>query len=131
MNNIIICDKCGAEMIPNDQERTTGMLCPKCGWGWVTTRQDPIATDDTDYSIFIKPNNPAVPDTIKLIADIVGVNFLQAKKILSSEKDELIYKARNESASTMYKAQRVRAVAKRLKEAGIAFTITPDFPYEI
>jgi hypothetical protein len=131
MSEIILCEKCGEQMININSEHTVGMTCPKCGWGWVTSRFDPIATDETDYSVFIKPDNPAVPSNIKLIADIAGVNFLQAKKLLSSGNDELVYKAKNESASTMYKAQRVQAVAKKLKEAGIVFTITPEFPFEV
>lgn len=44
---------------------------------------------------------------------------------------KLVYNAKNEAASTMYKAQRVQAVAKRLKEAGIVFAIVPDFPFEV
>ena len=131
MSEIVLCEKCGEQMISTNSEHTIGMTCPKCGWGWVTSYFDPIATDDTDYSIFIKANNPAIPSTIKLISDITGVNFLQAKKLLCSGNDELVYKAKNESASTMYKAQRVQAVAKKLKEADIAFTITPDFPFEV
>ena len=35
------------------------------------------------------------------------------------------------SASAMYKAQRVQAVAWRLKNADVAFAITPDFPFEV
>ena len=82
-----ICEKCGEQMISIQDERTVGMTCPRCGWGWVTSYFDPITTDNTDYSIFIKPDNPATASNIKLIADIAGVNFLQAKKLLSSRKE--------------------------------------------
>lgn len=118
-------------MISIKDGRTVGMTCPRCGWGCVTSHFDSIATDDIDYSIFIKPDNSATASNIKLIADIAGVNFLQAKKLLISEKNELVYKAKNEPASTMYKAQRVLVVAKRLKKANIAFVIVPDFPFEV
>lgn len=131
MNENILCEKCGEQMISIKDGRAVGMTCPHCGWGWVTSYFDPISTDNTDYSIFIKAYNPATTSNIKIIADIAGINFLQAKKLLSSGKDELVYKAKNEAASTMYKAQHVQVIAKRLKEADIAFAIVPDFPYEV
>ena len=45
MTDKIICEKCGAEMLPIDQNKPVGMTCPNCGWGWATTYIEPIIED--------------------------------------------------------------------------------------
>ncbi len=82
MNETIICEKCGAEMQPHHKGSTCGMLCPKCGWGWVTTFSSPIDADETMYTVsFCKPEKTTAA-MIKLYAKLTGTNFMQAKKII-------------------------------------------------
>jgi hypothetical protein len=127
----MICEKCGADMKEIHDAFSEGMECPNCGWGWVTTNVGAIADDNIDYEIWLKPGNACNTGNIKLIADIANVNFIQAKGLLSSSQAVLIYKAVSESVATMPKANRVQAVARKLKNAEVAFTISPDFPYDI
>ncbi|MCF0228924.1 MAG: hypothetical protein HUJ76_04425 [Parasporobacterium sp.] len=131
MNEIIICEKCGEQMICINQERTAGMACPKCGWGWVTSHFDKIDTDRTDYSIFLKPGNPTVIVNIKLIASLCSVNFIEAKNILQANVDTCIYTATNESSADYSKAGKVKHIASILKAAKLDFYIMPDFPYKL
>ncbi len=127
----MICEKCGAEMKEIISELSPGMKGPDGGWGWVTTSINPIVNDRTDYEIRIMPGCSQHIENIKLLAEIMGINFLKAKNLLGSNQPELVYKAHDESASALAKAQRVQHVAHRLKKAGVAFTITPDFPYDV
>lgn len=131
MTEIILCKQCGEKMVALNKEHTIGMNCPKCGWGFVTSHFNTIETDDTDYSIFIQPKNLASVSNIKLLSDIAGINFLQAKKLIDSKDSQLIYRSENLSACTESKAQQVLLVAKKLKKAGIVFFITPDFPFDV
>lgn len=127
----MICEKCGAKMKEIQDTISGGMECPNCGWGWVTTNIGSMADDNTDYEIWLQPGNVCTTDNIKLIADIACINFIQAKKMLSSSHAVLIYKAVNESAAAMPKAKRVQVIGKRLKIAEIVFTVAPEFPYDI
>ena len=45
----IVCEKCGAEMHIVRDSYQMGMKCPNCGWGWVTTYNEPI---EVDYSVY-------------------------------------------------------------------------------
>lgn len=127
----MICEKCGAEMKEIQSPFSSGMECPICGWGWVTTNMDAASEDDTNYEIWLTPGNVQTKETIKALADAVGINFLQAKKLLSSSESVMIYRAKNEAVAAMSKAKRVQAVATLLKQAGLQFSINPDFPYEV
>lgn len=130
MKEEYICEKCGHVMIDRSFANSIHIECPNCHWGWATTTYDPIADDNTDYEIYLCSGNEQTMDNIKLIAEIMGCNFLHAKKALSSDTNTMIYKARNESVASMYKAQRVQAIASRLKEGSLHFLIVPEFPYE-
>ena len=131
MNEIIVCEKCGEQMVSIEQDHTVGMTCPKCVWGWVTSHFDAIDTDRTDYSIFLRPGNPADINNIKLIASLCSTNFIETKRILQSDVDTCIYTATNESSADYSKAGKVRHIASLLKTAHLSFYITPDFPYAL
>lgn len=110
---------------------STGMECPKCKWGWITTEIDTIAEDNTNYKVWLEPGNSQDLGNIKLVAAIANVNYIKAKELLSSKDRILIYNSDNKTASTKSKAQRVQEIASRLKEYRISFTILPTFPYGI
>ncbi|MDO4493694.1 MAG: hypothetical protein Q4C53_07415 [Clostridia bacterium] len=131
MNEIIICEKCGEQMVSIDQNRTVGMTCPNCGWGRVTSHFDDIDTDQTDYSIILKPGNPAGIDNIKLIASLCALNFIEAKKILQTDADICIFTASNESSAEYSKVGKVKHIASLLKASRLNFDISPEFPYEL
>ncbi len=115
----VLCDKCGAEMIPVDSERPVGMKCPKCGWGWVTSYIDPIKEDETIYEISLEEGNQVTKDNIRLVSEISDVNFLEAKRLLENAPKSFI----------SGKAVDINDAVIRLKDAGIIFTVTPEYPY--
>lgn len=119
MSEIIICEKCGAEMLPIDPHKPIGMKCPKCGWGWATTYIEPIKEDTTDYTIVLLANNVPSKESIKTIAGIVGKSFLQAKKMIENAPTSLF----------VGKAVTVKEVIATLEGSSINYQIEPNFPY--
>ena len=120
MKEKIICEKCGAEMRPYQEGRTGGMLCPECGWGWVTTITPAIDADETLYTVKISKPGKITNDMIKLYAELSGINYMQTKKALEEGNAEISGLATD-----------IQKTLPRLYEAGLEFTITPDYPYEI
>lgn len=87
--------------------------------GWVTTCQEPIKLDNTDYALRVGPiKNPSIK-IVHCIAGLLSCNFLTAKTKL---QNEIIFTK---------KATTILDIALELKKNDIAFTIVPDFPYEI
>lgn len=119
MNEKIICEKCGTEMQPHHKGSTCGMLCPNCGWGWVTTCSSPIDADETIYTIsFCKPEKTTAA-MVKLYAKLAGTNFIQAKKAL--EEGNAVFSAL---------AADIQKLIPEIHDAGVQFNITPDYPYD-
>ena len=82
MTDKIYCEKCQSEMIDFENEGSCGMTCPNCGWGWATTKHDPIKLDANLYEIAIEGlANPSI-DFIKVVSKIRGCNFIEAKTFL-------------------------------------------------
>lgn len=130
-SRIMKCEKCGHEIADRSTAQTICLECPNCGWGFATSLSQPLDEDMTDYKIYLNPGNTETMEHIKLISAICHVNYLQARKLLSSQKPVLIYKAEQEAASSLSKAGKVLQAAKCLKESSLEFSIIPDFPYEI
>ncbi len=119
MSEKIICEKCGAEMESYHKGCTGGMLCPKCGWGWVTTYFPPIDIDETVYTIsFCKPEKTTAA-MVKLYAKLSGSNFIQAKKALEEG---------NASFSAL--AADIQKHIEEIHATELQFNITPDYPYD-
>ena len=115
----VLCDKCGTEMIPVDSERSVGMKCPNCGWGWVTSYIDPIKEDETIYEISLEEGNQVTKDNIRFVSEISDVNFLEAKRLLENAPKSFI----------SGNAVDINDAVIRLKVTGINFTVTPEYPY--
>lgn len=86
----------------------TAALLRQYAWSVRTADGDlqphcPSLTDEdmTDYKIYLNPGNTETMEHIKLISAICHVNYLQARKLLSSQKPVLIYKAEQEAASSL------------------------------
>ncbi len=119
MSDRIICEKCGTEMIPLDPDRPVGMICPKCSWGWTTSYIDPIMDDTTNYTIFLLKGTAVSKETIKAVAEAVGINWLEAKKLLETAPVD-IYSG---------KATDVKVILKFLTAHDIQYKVEPSFPY--
>lgn len=131
MNEKIICEKCGTEMIDRSKGDSISIICPNCGWGWATTTHDPSMDDETEYEIWLRPGNAQSTEILRLIAGIANINLLQAKKLLSNEEPILLFKAHTEAVAVRNKVQKIQDIAKRLTEVNVLFFIVPDFKYEI
>lgn len=129
MKNKIICEQCGAEMNDYSSEGSIHVECPKCGWGWATTTYDASLDDETAYEIWLEPGNVQSSDILRMIANIASVNYLQAKKLLSSDEPVRIYTAHLESVSEHSKVQQIQKIARQLTDAQVKFHIVPDFSY--
>ncbi|MBQ2040105.1 MAG: hypothetical protein II486_11705 [Thermoguttaceae bacterium] len=114
----IVCEKCGAEMHDIQTSYTMGMECPNCGWGWVTTYNEPIEVDYSVYHVVLDSKDGSLVN-VKLVASIVNCNYLRAKRIIENAPSEIF----------SGKAVDVREIRDRLVQAGMAFRIEPDFPY--
>ena len=114
----IVCEKCGAEMHDVQTSYTMGMKCPNCGWGWVTTYNEPIEVDYSVYHVVLDSKDGSLVN-VKLVASIVNCNYLRAKRIIENSPSEIF----------SGKAVGVREIRDRLVQAGMAFRIEPDFPY--
>lgn len=115
----IICEKCGAEMLPIDPNKPVGMTCPNCGWGWATTYIDPEQEDDTVYVVSLSKGNIATRAAIKAVSKITSKNFIQAKRIIENSPVD-IYTGN---------AVEVKDVLLLLESLSLAYGITPEFPY--
>ena len=114
----IVCEKCGAEMHIVRDSYQMGMKCPNCGWGWVTTYNEPIEVDYSVYHVVLDSKDGSLAN-VKLVASIVNCNYLRAKRIIENAPSEIF------SGKTVD----VREIRDRLVQAGMAFRIEPDFPY--
>ena len=114
----IVCEKCGAEMHIVRDSYQMGMKCPNCGWGWVTTYNEPIEVDYSVYHVVLDSKDSSLAN-VKLVASIVNCNYLWAKRIIENSPSEIF----------SGKAVDVREIRDRLVQAGVAFRIEPDFPY--
>ena len=114
------CLSCGENMICKIEEHTLVWECPKCGDGLATTYFEPIETDDTEYSISISAISSPDINQIKLVSNILNVNFIKTKFLLQEG-----------NATIADKAVKIRDYARSLNEKSVQFKITPDFPYEV
>jgi DNA-directed RNA polymerase subunit RPC12/RpoP len=111
------CPECGVPTEVLEEGRTSGMRCPNCGWSVVTTNFLPIEQDATIYEISINFGNYCDQRQIKLISQLTGCNFLQARKILQGV-EATVYKG---------KAPQVLVIKQELIAANLSVTIKPEF----
>ena len=114
------CLCCGTDMICKIEGHCLSWTCPNCGDGVATSHFEPIEVDQTQYSLMVEQIADPTKEQIKLISQILNVNFLETRKLLIDGK-----------ASVSEKAETIQETASTLKKNHISFLISPDFPYEI
>jgi len=119
MNIECKCEKCGSKMIPIQKEGTTGMVCPNCGFGFVTSYIDPMYEDQNEYEIYLSKGNKITNKNYFLIQSITGKNIQEIKQLFESSP-YLLYKGH---------AAEVRELMNKLDESGVKYVIAPDFIY--
>lgn len=96
-----------------------GWNCPICGYNLITTYIDEIYEDTEEYSIFLKKPSQIDVVKIKTISIVAGVNYIEARTMLS-KSNICVFKG---------KAPQVKATCEKLKKAEILFDIIPKFKY--
>jgi hypothetical protein len=113
------CEKCGGEIEVRTEGSTQGIYCTRCDWAVVTTNILEIVKDRTAYEVSLLSGNFQDKDQVRVIAEVSGVNFLEAREILKSE-NVVIFSGR---------ATEVLNMRSRLAAVGISFAIRPEFHY--
>lgn len=113
------CEKCGTELQEYIDNHSRGSVCPKCGWGRVTSYFTPMETDTTKYEIWICGNSDNCTDDLRVISKISNVNLLKAKHLLDMEKAKIFEGV----------AVEIVEKVKLLNDRNLRYKIIPDFPY--
>ncbi len=116
----MICEKCQSEMDYYVDSNTCGWKCKKCGWGIATTYIDPLDADEQIYEISVRPHGKCDVRAIKAISMAGGINYVSARNALQKG-----YVFRNLSARETSEMVRI------MKNSGVDYSITPNFPYEL
>jgi len=113
------CPKCGSQTEKINEGRTVGTRCPQCGWSVVTTYTQPIDQDVELYEVGIKKIDHPDKNQIKVISNLSGINFLQARKKIK------------EGGSVLFNmnARQTSSIKAMLIEAGLSPAINPDFKW--
>lgn len=114
----IVCPKCEAQLCINRCGCAVTYTCPKCGWSIATTEWEPIDLDKTEYRIRLAEGTLINKETLSLVSEMTGKNFIDSKKII--ERNEAIF---------IGKARTILEKKAFLTERGMGFVIEPDFPY--
>lgn len=112
------CEQCGSEMNYSVKDHTCCWICPGCGWGLAATYNSPIELDFTEYTISISQASAPNIHMIKCVSKLLSYNYVQAKDAL--EHGTGILKGT---------AKHIKRAAEQLSDAGITYSIQPDFPY--
>lgn len=120
MNNNMICEKCGSEMIYEKKDCDSTWTCPNCNWGIATSYFSPIYLDTTEYTIIISVIPDPSLEIIHFIAELLNCNFVEAKKTLKIGDIKVTRKAID-----------VITIEKKLKNIGLLYAINPIFPYNL
>lgn len=119
MEEKVFCEKCGSEMTPYKKGHTSGMICEKCGFGWVTTCNEEIEVDETIYEISLLKDTNVSTEKIKVVSNEFAVNFLTARKMLTDGQN-IVFKG---------KAIKVKEKKEELDKNNIRYSIIPEFSY--
>jgi hypothetical protein len=111
------CPQCGGPTEVRQKGFTRGLYCTRCDWAVVHTEIPQINLDTTLYEVRIRDGDYGNREHVKVVADISGVNFLEARRLLQ-QREPVVFRGQ---------AIDVVPVRESLKSAGILFTISPEF----
>ena len=120
MKNIIdeaCCPECSAKIESIFEGHLSGTRCTNCNWSVFTTYFKPIEKDLTEYEVFVTPTFNFTNEQIKIVANLLNINFLQAREKLM-EKIFKIYKG---------KAKEILTIKEYLNSVGLHYQIYPEF----
>lgn len=79
----MLCKKCHTEMTVMQEDKVSGLICPKCGWNIITTKIDDIMLDTQLYQLFVLKNEHINRNQIRILSKISGMRsvFLWRKRL--------------------------------------------------
>jgi DNA-directed RNA polymerase subunit RPC12/RpoP len=113
------CPRCGNQTEKINKGRAIGTGCPQCGWSVVTTYTHPIDQDVELYEVGIRRMDHPNENQIKIISNLSGINFLQARKKIK------------EGGSILFQinARQTFSIKAMLVDTGLSPIINPDFKW--
>lgn len=114
------CSNCNIEMTYFVEGQCCGWKCPMCGDALVTTYYTELEMDNTIYSVLVSADCDANASKIKAVSEVLGCNYLQAKEKIAT----------GFSVSEVFASDAAK-ILKLIKEAGLSYQTTPEFPHEI
>lgn len=100
------------------EDSVMGIRCTNCEWCIVTTYIEPIRADTTLYTLSIDKIDNADLDQLRTVSKLLGVNYLEARKLLQ-----------NGDAKLVDQAVEIQKYKMLLNSKNITFNIYPDFQY--
>lgn len=100
------------------EDSVMGIRCTNCEWCIVTTYIEPIRADITLYTLSIDKIDNADLDQLRTVSKLLGVNYLEARKLLQ-----------NGDAKLVDQAVEIQKYKMLLNSKNITFNIYPDFQY--
>ncbi|WP_153065429.1 MULTISPECIES: hypothetical protein [Xanthomonas] len=112
------CEVCGGRLGIYSDGRTQGLICKNCGWSILTTVNTEINDDNSEYSIRCS-GDFSNSEHVRMVASIVGVNFIEARKLLKQDSFVIF----------TGKALEISDVIRNLKAARLDFQVDPHFKW--
>ena len=119
MSKITLCEKCGSVMVPVSDENNLGMICPNCGYGYVTSYIEPIYEDQQEYEIVLTDGNTITKENFSLIQSLTGKNMIEIKLLFDNATYSLFKGS----------APEVKKLKEKLDNLKMKFEIIPEFKY--
>lgn len=116
--NIVICEKCGIDMQCYKNGHSLSWICNNCGNAVATSYFEPYETDMTTYYVYLMVEIQPTIKNIKLIAEVMNCNYIEAKKTIEKIPTEIF----------QGKAIDVMKIKKKFATANIEISIEPVFP---
>jgi uncharacterized protein YbaR (Trm112 family) len=114
------CPKCRGSVEVRREGNTQGLFCTQCDWSVVTTNIPDILRDAVSYEVRVTSGDFKNERHLKSVAQLAGVNLLEARKLLQGQASFVVYTGR---------AHEVTAARDVLWASGLAFDIQPPFPW--
>lgn len=115
------CPKCGGQLTSKISGSSQTVICTQCGWSVATTYIEPIRADQTVYSLVLDMGNTIDKVTLSAVSRVAGCNYLRAKKMVEASP---VIVAKGPALEIQHRA-------RILADAGVSYSISPDFPYDI
>ncbi|WP_416768938.1 hypothetical protein ACMGT0_15885 [Pseudomonas sp. RHF3.3-3] len=114
--SLMMCERCGGELVAFKEGSTGGMKCLACGWSLVATDIHGIKLDDKDYEVFCFGDYKN-KNHVMAVSKASGCNFLESREGLRQ----------GEFLAFCGKAIDILKVFDDLVDAGLKCSIKPDF----